>query len=181
MNVKLSLLDPDIFRRQDCSSGQQDQPRKPSSICPILARWGDLADPAWPLSLCRAVPPHVHPLLPTQNLSILPREGPHPLDEPSTGAMISKIRSFTSETVATMAALSPAELEAELLPTAPLFVEAVRKAREEVAVIESLRSRPAQPGDDVLVTTLGTGSSLPSKYRNGQSLLSIFAFRGLER
>lgn len=42
MNVKLSLLDQDIFRRQDCSSGQQDQPRKPSSICPILARWGIL-------------------------------------------------------------------------------------------------------------------------------------------
>lgn len=35
------------------------------------------------------------------------------------------------------------------------------------------RIRERQAGDDVVITTLGTGSALPSKYRNGMSLQSL--------
>ena len=31
--------------------------------------------------------------------------------------------------------------------------------------------RPQQPGDNVIITTLGTGSALPSKTRNGEARL----------
>ena len=46
-----------------------------------------------------------------------------------------------------------------------------RKVRAEVEADEP--SRPKQPGDDVVITTLGTGSALPSKYRNGERDQSI--------
>lgn len=35
-----------------------------------------------------------------------------------------------------------------------------------------LKDGKKKPGDDVVVTTLGTGSALPSKYRNGKSSIS---------
>ncbi|KAG8744935.1 hypothetical protein FRC10_009170 [Ceratobasidium sp. 414] len=40
------------------------------------------------------------------------------------------------------------------------------KAREQVAKLRAARNREPSPGDDFRITTLGTGSALPSKYRN---------------
>jgi len=37
-------------------------------------------------------------------------------------------------------------------------------AKEAVSVEDG--SYPAQPGDDVVITSLGTGSAAPGKYRN---------------
>jgi len=37
-------------------------------------------------------------------------------------------------------------------------------AKEAVSAEEG--SYPAQPGDDVIITSLGTGSAAPGKYRN---------------
>lgn len=48
----------------------------------------------------------------------------------------------------------------------PALSALFRKIRAEVEVEEMLR--PKRPGDDVVITTLGTGSALPSKYRNGE-------------
>ncbi|CAE6423320.1 unnamed protein product [Rhizoctonia solani] len=41
------------------------------------------------------------------------------------------------------------------------------KAREQVSGLISSRTHEPTPGDDFRITTLGTGSALPSKYRNG--------------
>ncbi|CUA74010.1 ribonuclease Z [Rhizoctonia solani] len=41
------------------------------------------------------------------------------------------------------------------------------KAREQVSELISSRAHEPTPGDDFRITTLGTGSALPSKYRNG--------------
>jgi len=60
-----------------------------------------------------------------------------------------------------------------------LFVEALKKAREAVRLGEVTRageSEERKPGDDVVITTLGTGSSLPSKYRNGEPIDLSFLF-----
>jgi ribonuclease Z len=48
----------------------------------------------------------------------------------------------------------------------PALLALFRKVRSEVEAEEP--SRPKGPGDDVVITTLGTGSALPSKYRNGE-------------
>ena len=42
--------------------------------------------------------------------------------------------------------------------------EAFEIAKEAVSAEEG--SYPAQPGDDVIITSLGTGSAAPGKYRN---------------
>lgn len=55
----------------------------------------------------------------------------------------------------------------EALKTAlPEYLEIARKARERVEMDESLRELEDIPGKDVEILTLGTGSALPSKYRN---------------
>jgi len=48
----------------------------------------------------------------------------------------------------------------------PALSALFKKMRAEVEAEEL--SRPKQPGNDVVITTLGTGSALPSKYRNGE-------------
>lgn len=75
-----------------------------------------------------------------------------------------------------------AEEEAETLKTAndtereqikgkkawAAYLEALEVAREEVAKGERERvGKDAGPAGDLVVTTLGTGSAIPSKYRNG--------------
>jgi hypothetical protein len=42
------------------------------------------------------------------------------------------------------------------------------KARKQAAELASTRIAEPGPGDDFRITTLGTGSALPSKYRNGE-------------
>ncbi|KAJ1302197.1 hypothetical protein OPQ81_001023 [Rhizoctonia solani] len=44
--------------------------------------------------------------------------------------------------------------------------ESFKKAREQVAELTSSHTHEPAPGDDFRITTLGTGSALPSKYRN---------------
>jgi ribonuclease Z len=48
----------------------------------------------------------------------------------------------------------------------PALSALFRRMRAEVEGEEPLR--PKRPGDEVVITTLGTGSALPSKYRNGE-------------
>ena len=162
MAIKLSLLDPIIFRRHDTTPPSPDQTRAFPNPSHRRTDPSIDADP-----LLYIVPAHVTPVAATQRVSILPRETPHPIG--TTAKMADKPRSYPADLVDRLAALSPAELEADLQPAAPLFVEEVRKARETVAQMEALGGRPIQPGDDIEVITLGTGSSLPSKYRNGES------------
>jgi ribonuclease Z len=49
----------------------------------------------------------------------------------------------------------------------PQLARLFEQARDNVKA--TIQPQP-RPGDDVVVTTLGTGSSMPSKYRNGESL-----------
>ncbi|KAF8316635.1 Metallo-hydrolase/oxidoreductase [Clavulina sp. PMI_390] len=51
----------------------------------------------------------------------------------------------------------------------PELKDLMKRINEEVQ--EEEKSRVSAPGDDVVVTTLGTGSALPSKYRNVLSTL----------
>lgn len=46
------------------------------------------------------------------------------------------------------------------------YLDAVKKAKEEASMVQVDNQFP---GNDVQVITLGTGSSVPSKYRNGMS------------
>jgi hypothetical protein len=66
-----------------------------------------------------------------------------------------------------IAGLSEQELFDRLDKTIPTFTAEVRKARAKVAELAQTKGE-RQPGDDVVVTALGTGSSMPSKYRNGE-------------
>jgi ribonuclease Z len=74
---------------------------------------------------------------------------------------------------------SPEEVTAALDTIAeeePEYVAAVKMARKAVQAQEqTLGVRPMSPGDDIVVTTLGTGSAVPSKYRNGELLLAWFS------
>lgn len=51
------------------------------------------------------------------------------------------------------------------------YAKAADVAREEVAAKAAMRNETheLQPGDDIVVTTLGTGSAIPSKFRNVSS------------
>lgn len=48
----------------------------------------------------------------------------------------------------------------------PEFAAACSAAQEVIAAEEKKRTVQPGPGDDIVVTTLGTGSAIPSKYRN---------------
>ena len=54
------------------------------------------------------------------------------------------------------------------VPLEPEIEKAFERAKRQIEQVErSNGPRAPQPGDDVIVTTLGTGSAMPSKYRNG--------------
>jgi vacuolar-type H+-ATPase subunit E/Vma4 len=69
------------------------------------------------------------------------------------------------------------------LNSSPELLQAAKRAYDEYlahipqcrASIESeqLQHQAQEPGDDLVVTTLGTGSAMPSKYRNGKSYPSV--------
>lgn len=106
--------------------------------------------PPPPILHCNAKvlePNHVSTMHPPAPTSLMPR---HPNDE-----------RFPTST---------SELESareEIAKAYPEYIEAVKAAQESVAEAEKLRGDvPSQPGDDIVVTTLGTGSAVPSKYRN---------------
>jgi ribonuclease Z len=51
------------------------------------------------------------------------------------------------------------------------LVESIEKARIEVEMeMDDEERTEKKPGDDVVITALGTGSAMPSKFRNGVSL-----------
>jgi hypothetical protein len=47
--------------------------------------------------------------------------------------------------------------------------DSFNNAREQISQLTSSHTHEPAPGDDFRVTTLGTGSALPSKYRNGRT------------
>lgn len=54
------------------------------------------------------------------------------------------------------------------------FINLAELARSAIVQTEQAKMGAGpQPGDDLVVTTLGTGSASPAKYRNGMSLLAI--------
>jgi hypothetical protein len=62
-------------------------------------------------------------------------------------------------------------------PPLPL-PESIRKPLEEAklsvaAAAEARVGQPRQPGDDVQIVTLGTGSAVPSRYRGGELIMSL--------
>lgn len=63
----------------------------------------------------------------------------------------------------------PAELEwakEVLAKETPEYILACETAQQAVAADPRSSQSPSSPGDDITVTTLGTGSAIPSKYRN---------------
>jgi ribonuclease Z len=54
----------------------------------------------------------------------------------------------------------------ELANLSPEYAVACEEARRKVASDPRNQESATQPGDDITVTTLGTGSAIPSKYRN---------------
>lgn len=61
------------------------------------------------------------------------------------------------------------EAKATLEETLTEYIASVTLAKEAVALELAQRMEvEASIGDDIVVTTLGTGSAIPSKYRNGE-------------
>jgi len=58
----------------------------------------------------------------------------------------------------------------------PAMQECFEKAKAEVAAFIESNQRPEVPGSDVRIITLGTGSAVPSKYRNGGCSVSSAVF-----
>lgn len=64
--------------------------------------------------------------------------------------------------------MSTEALEAHVAGELPKFLKIAKQARVAVQIESDARAQAEKsPGDDIVVTALGTGSSLPSKYRNG--------------
>lgn len=64
---------------------------------------------------------------------------------------------------------APSEIDAarkKIEEESPEFVAACAAAQAAVAAEEKIRKVEPVPGDDIVVTTLGTGSAIPAKYRN---------------
>lgn len=92
-------------------------------------------------------------MIPGQTTSVSPRDLPSNTKLPSTDTQ-------------QMLTLPASELEQHWSKENPEFVKEVLQAREEIWM-EQIEPRVESPGDDLVVSPLGTGSSLPSKYRNG--------------
>ncbi|CED84274.1 Predicted metal-dependent hydrolase (beta-lactamase superfamily) [Phaffia rhodozyma] len=143
-SAALSLLDPQIYKRQVSASRKK-----------------------WP-----ALPHNHHPMIPGQTISITPREPPGRISLPSAEAE-------------RLNALTPERLEDRVGKENPEFIKEVKQAKEEIWVESIGRDgnkeeensnsgkgkavKRGKPGDDVVVSPLGTGSSMPSKYRNVSS------------
>lgn len=64
---------------------------------------------------------------------------------------------------------APTEIDAaraKIAEESPDFAAACTAAQAAIAAEEKTRQVTPQPGDDIVVTTLGTGSAIPAKYRN---------------
>ena len=72
--------------------------------------------------------------------------------------------------------LVPRPIEDSFHPRHAIGIEATMSSDRLAAFDEareaalSFRNLPSEPGDDVTVTTLGTGSAAPSEFRNGMCL-----------
>lgn len=120
-------------------------------------------------------PPHtlsesnILPILPLQKFDLLPARTTPALDTISLSGGIIDPLSIGIERVTVF---SEAELMERFDKTIPAYTAKARETRACVQALKGLRGEK-QPGDDVVVTALGTGSSMPSKYRNGQSPSSL--------
>lgn len=57
----------------------------------------------------------------------------------------------------------------EIASEMPEYAMAAVQARQAVRADPRWEGKEAKPGDDIVITTLGTGSAIPSKYRNVSS------------
>ena len=104
-----------------------------------------------------ALPPNTTVLKPYHNIGMYPASAPHLLEPrpsdtpfPTTAAGLEEAKVKVRESMADYAA-------------------AVDAARTAVQNEITQRSQAALgAGEDIIVTTLGTGSAIPSKYRNGE-------------
>ncbi|KAL7422932.1 hypothetical protein Q5752_002229 [Cryptotrichosporon argae] len=87
----------------------------------------------------------------------------HPLKPPEVAPNHDKDRTFP---------MTPEELAAareSVQAQLPGYASAVEAALKSVRAAAARRAQTTGPGDDIVVTTLGTGSAIPSKYRNVSS------------
>lgn len=84
--------------------------------------------------------------------------GMHPASPAKVSPTAGSSDEFTPALTAKLASKSNARISPDLRK---LF----EQIQTEVAAEEKLRKK--RTGDEVIITTLGTGSALPSKYRNG--------------
>lgn len=136
--TSLSLIDPSIFKRMQCQTQAVHE-----AIGDGVKVW---------------------PIVPLQKIDILP--APRKLPKVGPMAFSGGFEDALGEGIERLSALSEQELFDRFDKTIPAFTAEVRKARAKVAELAPTRGE-RQPGDDVVVTALGTGSSMPSKYRNG--------------
>ncbi|GAA5821347.1 hypothetical protein JCM10212_000982 [Sporobolomyces blumeae] len=163
LNLRLSKLDPDMFRipRYSFVSGETDP-----EVGSITTETLRLPDGASSLSSNSHFNRTVSPLPPSQN------------------PFGSEVRSFNfslgSETAEREAGRlkgteKPLELQQKAEKFWEAYVEAAQAAKARVQVEETERraagKATAKPEHDLVVTPLGTGSAIPSKYRNVSSTL----------
>lgn len=70
------------------------------------------------------------------------------------------------------------EFKASICAASPAAFEVIAQTQQAVKELEVKmleQAKPPQPGDDIVLTPLGTGSSMPSMYRNGKHLLAFLS------
>lgn len=109
-----------------------------------------------------AMPPNAQPLIPNHIINMYPSKPVALLDD-----HIKDVAFPTDE--GGLAAARTA-----LRASNPDYAAAVDAAQAAIAADAQRRSRSTPlPGDDIVVTTLGTGSAIPSIYRNGEGLVAL--------
>lgn len=104
-----------------------------------------------------AMPPNAQQLVPNHLITVYP---PKP---------VSIAEDHVKDQIFPTTEAGLAEARVALRQANPEYAAAVDAAQAAIAADAERRgSRPSLPGDDIVVTTLGTGSAIPSKYRNGE-------------
>lgn len=102
------------------------------------------------------LPPNTSFLVPNLQVKM------HPAGQAEVVPNHEKDRSMPNNPKAIEAARTAVFLADDMEP----YVKACVKARDAAFRDPRFKAPPTFPGDDIVVTTLGTGSALPSKYRN---------------
>lgn len=157
-NAHFNLLDPSMFPREPVFSRAELPRESPTSLHMSVSR--SLLTSRRRFS--PSVPPNVYPMRPGMIIDILPRKPPRI----SQGSKVGE--SGPGDSLLQVLSLKPDALLEGVSERLPKFIEEIEIAQEAVvdAQLRPPTSETPQPGDDIVVTPLGTGSSLPSKYRN---------------